>query len=110
MNAISIDQEHSCSNALTGEWVFASLRRTKRPWQGRVDSGASCFSEHSMKCGQASYEEFELICVVCGQRMMCDSSQARTVIECPTCSQKISAPQAPAPDAKFIVTSTRMSE
>jgi len=31
-------------------------------------------------------------------------------MECPTCFQKITAPQAPAPDAKFILTGTKVSE
>ncbi len=31
-------------------------------------------------------------------------------MECPTCFQKIAAPQAPAPDAKFILTGTKVSE
>jgi UDPglucose--hexose-1-phosphate uridylyltransferase len=34
------DQPHRRSNALTGEWVFVSQHRTKRPWQGRVEHGA----------------------------------------------------------------------
>jgi len=54
--------------------------------------------------------EFKFTCPVCGQHMMCDSSQAKTVMECPTCFQKITAPQAPAPDAKFILTGTKVSE
>ena len=54
--------------------------------------------------------EFKFICPVCGQHMMCDSSQAKTVMECPTCFQKITAPQASAPDAKFILTGTKVSQ
>ena len=42
--------------------------------------------------------EFKYACPVCGQHMMCDSSQGGTVMECPTCFQKITAPQAPAGD------------
>ena len=54
--------------------------------------------------------EFKFACPVCGQHMMCDSSQGGSVMECPTCFQKIAAPQAPAPDAKFILTGTKLSE
>lgn len=54
--------------------------------------------------------EFKFACPVCGQHMMCDSSQGGSVMECPTCYQKIVAPQAPAPDAKFILTGTKLSE
>ena len=42
--------------------------------------------------------------------MMCDSSQGGSVMECPTCFQKITSPQTPAPDAKFILTGTKVSE
>jgi len=55
--------------------------------------------------------EFKYACPVCGQHMMCDSSQSGTVMECPTCFQKITAPQAPASDdAKFIITGTKVGE
>ena len=55
--------------------------------------------------------EFKYACPVCGQHMMCDSSQSGTVMECPTCFQKITAPQAPAsPDTKFIITGTKVGE
>jgi hypothetical protein len=54
--------------------------------------------------------EFKFACPVCGQHMMCDSSQGGSVMECPTCFQKITAPRAPAPDAKFILTGTKVSE
>jgi DNA-directed RNA polymerase subunit RPC12/RpoP len=55
--------------------------------------------------------EFKYACPVCGQHMMCDSSQSGTVMECPTCFQKITAPQAPASDdTKFIITGTKKSE
>lgn len=42
--------------------------------------------------------------------MLCDVSQGGSVMECPTCFQKIVAPQAPAPDAKFILTGTQLAE
>jgi DNA-directed RNA polymerase subunit RPC12/RpoP len=54
--------------------------------------------------------EFKYACPVCGQHMMCDSSQSGSVMECPTCYQKIVAPQAPAADAKFILTGTKFTE
>jgi DNA-directed RNA polymerase subunit RPC12/RpoP len=46
----------------------------------------------------AAMSEFKYACPVCGQHMKCDSSQSGTVMECPTCFQKITAPQAPATD------------
>jgi hypothetical protein len=54
--------------------------------------------------------EFKFACPVCGQHMMCDTSQGGSAMECPTCFQKITAPQAPAPDAKFILTGTKVTE
>ena len=55
--------------------------------------------------------EFKYACPVCGQHMMCDSSQAGTVMECPTCFQKITAPQAPAgDDQKFVLTGTKVGD
>ena len=54
--------------------------------------------------------EFKFACPVCGQHMMCDESQGGSVMECPTCFQKIVAPQAPAPDSKFILTGTKLAE
>jgi DNA-directed RNA polymerase subunit RPC12/RpoP len=55
--------------------------------------------------------EFKYACPVCGQHMKCDSSQSGTVMECPTCFQKITAPQAPATDdSKFIITGTKVGE
>ena len=56
--------------------------------------------------------EFKYACPVCGQHMLCDSSQAGTVMECPTCFQKITAPQAPAAGAgqKFVLTGTKVGD
>ena len=54
--------------------------------------------------------EFKYACPVCGQHMICDVSQAGSVMDCPTCFQKIIAPQAPAPDSKFILTGTKLSD
>jgi DNA-directed RNA polymerase subunit RPC12/RpoP len=53
--------------------------------------------------------EFKYACPVCGQHIKCDSSQAGTQMECPTCFQKIIAPQAPAnEDQKLIITGTKV--
>lgn len=55
--------------------------------------------------------EFTYACPVCGQHIRCDSSQAGSVMECPTCFQKITVPQAPATeDPKFIITGTKVGE
>ena len=54
--------------------------------------------------------EFKFACPVCGQHMKCDSSQGGSVMDCPTCFQKITAPQAPASDdQKFILTGTQVT-
>jgi DNA-directed RNA polymerase subunit RPC12/RpoP len=55
--------------------------------------------------------EFKYACPVCGQHIKCDSTQSGTVMECPTCFQKITAPQAPkTDDPKFIITGTKVGE
>ena len=55
--------------------------------------------------------EFKYACPVCGQHIKCDSSQSGTTMECPTCFQKITAPQAPATDdSKFIIAVTKVGE
>jgi UDPglucose--hexose-1-phosphate uridylyltransferase len=36
--ALLVDRPHRRLNALTGEWVFVSPHRTKRPWHGRIES------------------------------------------------------------------------
>jgi hypothetical protein len=54
--------------------------------------------------------EFKFACPVCGQHMMCDTSHGGSVMECPTCFQKIVAPQAPAPDTKFTLTGSKYVE
>jgi hypothetical protein len=59
----------------------------------------------------SAMSEFKFACPVCGQHMRCDTSQAGTVMECPTCFQKITAPQAPADsDQKFILTGSKVKE
>jgi hypothetical protein len=54
--------------------------------------------------------EFKFACPVCGQHMMCDISHGGSVMECPTCFQKIVAPHAPAPGTKLILTGTKLTE
>jgi DNA-directed RNA polymerase subunit RPC12/RpoP len=55
--------------------------------------------------------EFKYACPVCGQHIRCDSSQEGSVMECPTCFQKITVPQAPSSeDQKFIITGTKVGE
>src|SRR5277367_2198561 len=59
----------------------------------------------------ASMSEFKYACPVCGQHIKCDSSQAGAQMECPTCFQKITVPQAPSSDEqKFIITGTKKSD
>jgi hypothetical protein len=59
----------------------------------------------------SAMSEFKFACPVCGQHMSCDSSHAGTVMECPTCFQKITVPQAPATtDPKFILTGTKVGD
>jgi len=55
--------------------------------------------------------EFKYACPVCGQHIKCDSSQAGTQMECPTCFQKITVPQAPSTDEqKFILTGVKKTD
>ncbi|MDE3065953.1 MAG: hypothetical protein KGJ60_00235 [Verrucomicrobiota bacterium] len=55
--------------------------------------------------------EFKFACPVCGQHIRCDSSQSGSAMGCPTCFQKIIAPNAPATDAsKYILTGTKAGE
>lgn len=51
--------------------------------------------------------EFKYACPVCGQHIKCDSSQSGTVMECPTCFQKIVVPQAPVGEQTLILTGTK---
>ena len=60
---------------------------------------------------QTAVSEFKYACPVCGQHIKCDSSQAGTQMECPTCFQKITVPQAPATDdPKFIIKGRKAGE
>ena len=53
--------------------------------------------------------EFKFACPVCGQHIKCASWQSNTIMECPTCFQKITVPQAPAAgDPKFIIAGTKV--
>ena len=55
--------------------------------------------------------EFKYACPVCGQHIKCDSLQSGSVMECPTCFQKITVPQAPATsDSKLIITGKKAGE
>lgn len=54
--------------------------------------------------------EFKYACPVCGQHIKCDSSQAGTQMQCPTCFQKIIVPQAPAEEQKLILTGAKVGE
>ena len=39
---LSLDEHpHRRFDALSGEWVFVSPHRTKRPWQGKVEPAAN---------------------------------------------------------------------
>jgi DNA-directed RNA polymerase subunit RPC12/RpoP len=65
----------------------------------------------NVKCSIKAMSEFKYACPVCGQHIKCDSSQAGTQMECPTCFQKITVPQAPTTDGqKFIITGTKVGE
>lgn len=52
--------------------------------------------------------EFKYACPVCGQHIKCDSSQSGTIMECPTCFQKIVVPQAPVGEQTLILTGTKV--
>jgi DNA-directed RNA polymerase subunit RPC12/RpoP len=53
--------------------------------------------------------EFKYACPVCGQHIKCDSSQAGTQMQCPTCFQKIIVPQAPEGEQTFILTGSKVA-
>jgi regulation of enolase protein 1 (concanavalin A-like superfamily)/DNA-directed RNA polymerase subunit RPC12/RpoP len=55
--------------------------------------------------------EFKYACPVCGQHIQCDSSQTGTVMDCPTCFQQITVPQAPAgADQKLLLAGSKAGE
>src|SRR5208282_4702934 len=55
--------------------------------------------------------EFTFACPVCGQHIKCESWRINTMMECPTCFQRITVPQAPATsNPKYIITGTRVGE
>ena len=55
--------------------------------------------------------EFKYACPVCGQHIKCDTSQAGTQMDCPTCFQKITVPQAPSSEEqKFILTGVKKTD
>jgi DNA-directed RNA polymerase subunit RPC12/RpoP len=63
--------------------------------------------DYGMFCNLMS--EFKYACPVCGQHIKCDSSQTGTQMECPTCFQKITVPQAPdTDDQKLIIKGTKV--
>src|SRR5947208_804216 len=68
-------------------------------------------SGHDCEMFPYPMSEFKYACPVCGQHIKCDSSQAGTQMDCPTCFQKITVPQAPATEEqKFILTGTKKTE
>jgi len=54
--------------------------------------------------------EFKFACPWCRQHMMCDMSQRGSEMQCPTCFQKVRAPMAPSPDAKYILSGTKIQD
>jgi len=55
--------------------------------------------------------EFKFACPVCGQHITADSSTSGTQLDCPTCFQKIIAPQAPASaNPKLIVSAAQVAK
>ena len=55
--------------------------------------------------------EFKFACPVCGQHISCDVSQTGSEMTCPTCFQKIIAPQSPSSsDTKLVLTGIRASD
>lgn len=66
--------------------------------------------EYEMLTLSENMSEFKYACPVCGQHIKCDSSQCGTVMDCPTCFQKIIAPQtASNSDSKIILTGQKIT-
>jgi DNA-directed RNA polymerase subunit RPC12/RpoP len=58
-----------------------------------------------MECFSNSMSEFKFVCPVCGQHIKCESWRSNTMMECPTCFQRIIVPQSPATDdVQLIIT------
>ena len=53
-SSLLLDSPHRRFNALTGEWVFVSPHRNRRPWQGRVEPAPA-----------ASRPQFDPQCYLC---------------------------------------------
>ena len=54
--------------------------------------------------------EFKFACPVCGQHITADSSVSGTILECPTCFQRLVVPQAPlSGDPKLILSAAKAS-
>jgi UDPglucose--hexose-1-phosphate uridylyltransferase len=50
-SSLLLDSPHRRFNALTGEWVFVSPHRNRRPWQGRVEATpAASRPEYDPQC------------------------------------------------------------
>lgn len=53
--------------------------------------------------------DFKFACSVCGQHISCDTTKAGSQMECPTCFQKLTVPQAPGDESsKFILTASKV--
>jgi hypothetical protein len=78
----------------------------KDPIKSRLPIIVEC----EMLCLSENMSEFKYACPVCGQHIKCDSSQCGTVMDCPTCFQKIIAPQAAShSDSKIILTGQKIA-
>src|ERR1700743_1421911 len=50
-SSLLLDSPHRRFNALTGEWVFVSPHRNRRPWQGKVEpTPAANRPQHDPPC------------------------------------------------------------
>ena len=73
-----------------------SITKTcKESLQNPVASGARMWNAVS---NSMSESEFRFVCPVCGQHIKCESWRSNTMMECPTCFQRIIVPQSPATD------------
>jgi DNA-directed RNA polymerase subunit RPC12/RpoP len=84
--------------------IIKTVQIVDCPHGGDVKCSYIRKSQHRMS-------EFKYACPVCGQHMKCDSSQSGSIVECPTCFQKITVPQAPTSDQqKLIITGLKVTE